>query len=171
MQHESNKTMKIKQVFSFAAGTCRHVMVKVVIPHTRQGVKTGYDICRNHVWPGLCKGTAIVKAELIKIHEKQNWTQRFKATFVGNAIGMGIAMLSANLVGGFVEVAGLENMWGLFSKQTVVSETTYKVVSFTVELFVALVVFSIVEYYLDEYKQRRAERKTEETNMYHDDDY
>lgn len=168
MQEQTSNHSGFKTLCRNSADKCRLVFINVVVPRTREGVRWSYNTCRQHLWPKLRAGSIVIKNELIKIHQKQNWTQRFKATFVGNAIGMGIAMLSANLIGGFIEVAGLENMWGLFSTQTVVSETTYKVVSFAVELFVALVVFSIVEYYLDEYKQRREAQRLEQQV---DDDY
>lgn len=89
------------------------------------------------------------------LHTKKHWVRRSGATLWGNAIGLCIAMLSAQLVAQFIEVRGAGNLWGLFSKRTLVSENGYRLVSFIVEFMVTLVVFSAIEYFMDQRRQNK----------------
>lgn len=89
------------------------------------------------------------------LHSKKHWAHRSGITLWGNAIGLGVAMISAQLVSRFIEVRGAGNLWGLFSKRTLVSENSYRLVSFLVEFLVTLIVFSVIEYYMDQRRQNR----------------
>ncbi|MDQ1362415.1 MAG: hypothetical protein QG652_275 [Pseudomonadota bacterium] len=99
------------------------------------------------------------------LHNKKHWLRRSGTTFWGNAIGLCIAMISAQLVAQFIEVRGAGNLWGLFSKRTLVSENGYRLLSFIVEFLVTLTVFSAVEYFVDQRGQNR------QTEVDQDDDY
>jgi len=66
-----------------------------------------------------------------------------------------MAMVSAKLVESFVEVREFGNLWGLLATRPVVSETTYEILSFVIEFFVALLAFTLTEHYQDEYRQRK----------------
>lgn len=91
------------------------------------------------------------------LHGKKHWARRSGVTLWGNAIGLCIAMVSAQLISHFIEVRGAGNLWGLFSKRTLVSENSYRLVSFVVEFLVTLIVFSVIEYYVDQRRQRRTD--------------
>lgn len=113
-----------------------------------------------HVGCAIChpvtRGFARMTATIIRnLHNKKHWMSRFGATFWGNAIGLCIAMISAQLLSNFVEVPGAENLWGLFSDRTLLSENSYRVVSFIAEFMVTLIVFSAVEYIIDMRKQNK----------------
>lgn len=120
----------------------------------------GCAICRP-VTRGIVRTMATTVRNL---HNKKHWRSRFGTTFWGNAIGLAIAMVSAQLLSNFVEVRGAGNLWGLFSKRTVVSENSYRLVSFIAEFLVTLIVFSVVEHLLD----LRARNK-QEANSQNDD--
>lgn len=105
--------------------------------------------------PCLYNGSRLVRREFIRIHEKQSWFHRCGATMAGNAIGLGMAMLSTRVVEHFVEVRSMSNLWGLLSSRPVVSETTYEIFSFIVEFVIALIVFTLSEHYYDEFINRR----------------
>ena len=83
------------------------------------------------------------------LHNKKHWLHRSGATFWGNAVGLCIAMISAQLLTHFIEVRSLENLWGLFSKRTVISADSFKILSFVVEFLITLFVFSALEFFMD----------------------
>lgn len=89
------------------------------------------------------------------LHSKKHWVRRSGVTLWGNAIGLCVAMISAQLVAQFIEVRGAGNLWGLFSKRTLVSENGYRLVSFIAEFLVTLIVFSAVEYFMDQRRQNK----------------
>lgn len=95
------------------------------------------------------------------LHQKQHWLQRSGSTLRGNAIGLCIAMISAQIISHFVEVRGAGNLWGLFSSKTTISDNTYRVVSFVVEFLVTLIVFSWVESHLDQQQTAGSETDDE----------
>lgn len=109
--------------------------------------------------------TRTLVTTLHNLHGKKHWLHRFSGTFWGNATGLAIAMMSAQVVSQFIEVRGAGNLWGLFSKRTLVSESGYQLVSFVVEFLVTLIVFSVVEYLMDQH----ARKKQDITER--DDDY
>ncbi len=113
------------------------------------------SVLRQRLLPAVGRGSVRLKGELVKIHREQNWMQRCSATFTGNAAGLGMAMLSTRVVESMVETRELSNMWGLFADRPVVSETTFEILSFTVEFLLALIVFTITEYYVVQYQRKR----------------
>jgi hypothetical protein len=116
-----------------------------MLPVSKDLWHVGCAICRP-----VTQGVTRTMATTIRnLHNKKHWMSRFGTTFWGNAIGLAIAMVSAQLLSNFVEVRGAGNLWGLFSKRTVVSENSYRLVSFIAEFLVTLIVFSVVEYLLD----------------------
>ena len=96
--------------------------------------------------------------ELAKIHKRQNHTKLARDTFVSNAVGLLMGMLSAQFVSQFFDVRSADNLWGLFSKQTIVSGDTYRALCFGVEFFVALLAFTLTDHVLNEYRSRREKR-------------
>ena len=66
-----------------------------------------------------------------------------------------MAMLSSKIVQEHVEVEQFSNLWGLLATRPVVSESTYEIINFTVEFFIALIVFTLTEHFLSEYRQRK----------------
>jgi hypothetical protein len=111
-------------------------------------------------------GTAV---SLRTLHNKKHWSLRFRTTFWGNAVGLAIAMISAQVITNFIEIRGVENMWGLFSKRTVVSETSFRVLSFIVEFIVTLLVFSVIEYFLDQRALRKQSEAIQHEDVFVDD--
>lgn len=124
-------------------------------PLIRRGLGLSYDVTRHRILPAVGDGTRRLKGEMANIHRQQNWLERCSTTFAGNAAGLGVAMLSTRLVESMVEKRQLSNMWGIFAKHPVVSETTFEVLSFVVEFLLGLIVFTITEYYVGEYQRRR----------------
>lgn len=120
-----------------------------------------------HVTCAIChpvaKGsTRAMTTTLRNLHNKKHWMNRLGSTFWGNAIGLAIGMLSAQLLSNFVEVRGVENLWGLFSQRTLLSESSYRVLSFIAEFLVTLIVFSVVEYLIDMRTHQKTETDSQE---------
>lgn len=101
------------------------------------------------------RGSLRITGELLKIHRQRSWMHRAGTTLSGNAAGLGMAMLSTRLVENMVEKREFSNLWGVFAERPVVSETTFEMLSFGVEFLLGLVVFSVTEYYMAEYRRRR----------------
>lgn len=114
-----------------------------------------YTMMRQRVLPAVGTGSTRLKGELVRIHRQQNWMQRCSTTLSGNAAGLGMAMLSTKVVESMVEKREISNLWGLLADRPVVSETTFEVLSFSVEYMLALIVFTITEYYIAEYQRKR----------------
>lgn len=114
-----------------------------------------YVIMRQRVVPAVGSGSTRIKGELVKIHRQQNWRQRCSTTLTGNAAGLGMALLSAKVVESLVETREASNLWGLLADRPVVSETTFEVLSFSIEYLLGLIVFTITEYYIAEYRRKR----------------
>lgn len=114
-----------------------------------------YTLMRQRVLPAVGSGSTRIKGELVKIHHRQNWFQRCSTTLGGNAAGLGMALLSTEVVESLVETRDFSNLWGLLAERPVVSETTFKVLSFSIEYLLALLVFTLTEFYISEYKRKR----------------
>ena len=54
----------------------------------------------------------------------------------------------------------MHTLWGILSTQTLVSGRSYEVLFFFVEFFVALFVFTLTEYFINEYGSRRESCET-----------
>lgn len=105
----------------------------------------------------------MIGSELGKIHERQNHTKLARDTFLSNAVGLLMGMLSAQFVSRFFEVRSVHNLWGIFSKQTIVSDSTYGVLCFGVEFCVALIAFTLTDHFVHEFRSRRAARECAES--------
>lgn len=128
-----------------------------VWPFIKTWLSAVYGMTRGRVLPVVGTGSKRLKGELAKIHQQQNWMQRCSTTFGGNAAGLGMAMLSTKVMQSLVETRDASNLWGLLAEHPVVSETTYEVLSFTVEYLLGLIIFTITEYYIGEYRRKREE--------------
>jgi len=53
----------------------------------------------------------------------------------------------------------MHSLWGVLSKQTLVSRNTCAVLCFAAEFFVALAVFTFTDYFINEYRSRRERRE------------
>ena len=139
---------------------CRRVIVKLIIPQSKKCIILGLKIYKGKLAPHIHKSSSCIGDEIVKIHKKQNWFKRCGSTVIDNAAGLGMAMLASKIVQNQVEVREFGNLWGLLASRPVVSESAYEVLSFTAEFFIALIVFTLTEHFLDEYRQRK---KTTET--------
>jgi hypothetical protein len=139
-------------------------------PHSIANLRSGSIILGARTRRGLAAaGTLVVLrtrrvstrfgAELRKIKNKNDHARRLRETFVSNAAGLLMGMLSAQFVGQFFAVRSVHNFWGLFSTQTFVSENAYRTLCFSVEFFVALIVFTLTDHFIDEYWSRRSETR------------
>lgn len=137
------------------ASKCKQLIVTRLIPQSKKYTVLGIKTYNEKLAPNIQKSSKLVAEELLKIHKKQNWAKRFMLTMMDNSAGLGMAMVSAKLVENFVEVREFSNLWGLLATRPVVSETTYEVLSFLMEFFVALIAFTITEHYQDEYRQKK----------------
>ncbi|MDX9741836.1 MAG: hypothetical protein RBT81_11755 [Gammaproteobacteria bacterium] len=79
---------------------------------------------------------------MIAFYRRHAWLQHCGSTLHKKAIGLGIAMLSARLVGNMVETRQVSNLWGLLASRPLVSDTTFSILVFAVEYAVALLVFA-----------------------------
>ncbi|MDH5784052.1 MAG: hypothetical protein OEZ16_00415 [Chromatiales bacterium] len=133
----------------------RFICVKLW-PGTKRCMVGLYGVTRQRVVPAVGAGSARLKGEVAKIHSQQDWRKRSTATLTGNAAGLGMAMLSTRVVESLVEKREFGNLWGVLAERPVVSEATFELLSFVVEFILALIVFTVTEYYINEYQRKRA---------------
>jgi len=145
----------IKNVSIRTAGKCKQIIVALIIPQSKKCVALGVKVYKEKLAPHIHKASCCVTHEIVKIHNKQNWFKRCGITMLDSAAGLGMAMLTAKIVQNYVEVKELSNLWGLLATRPIVSESTYEVLNFTIEFFVALIVFTLTEHCLNEYRQRK----------------
>ncbi len=134
---------------------CQSILVEQVYPPCHKITLLCFRFCHYTLAPTALRGAVRLKDEAVKIHQQQNWLKRFGNTMLDNAAGLIMAMLSARIVQNFVETPEFSNLWGLLASRPVVSESTYEALSFAVEFFIALTVFTLTEHYIAEYRQRR----------------
>lgn len=151
----SKYLLKAKTIGVSSGYSCKQLLVTKIIPQSKKYTILGVKICNEKLLPNFHKGSKVVGHEILKIHKKQNWAKRFTVTMLDNSAGLSMAMISARLVEEVVEVGEFSNLWGLLATHPVVSETTYEVLSFIVEFFVALLAFTLTEYYRDEYRESK----------------
>ena len=143
-----------------STGKCRQLIVKLIIPQSKKCIILGLKIYEEKLAPHIHKSSSCISDEIVKIHKKQNWFKRCGSTVIDNAAGLGMAMLAGKIVQNQVEVQEFGNLWGLLATRPVVSESAYEILSFTAEFFIALIVFTLTEHFLDEYRQRKKATKT-----------
>ena len=136
-------------------------MVKVILPQSRECIILGAKVYKERVAPCIHKSSIHLSNEVAKIHKKQNWFKRCCGTIIDNAAGLGMAMMAGRIVQNQVEIQEFGNLWGLLATRPVVSEATYEVLSFAAEFFIALIVFTLTEHFLDEYRQRKQGERIE----------
>ena len=145
----------VKNLSRRSTEKCKQVIVKLIIPQSKKCVILGIKIYKDKLAPHIRKGSSCIRHEAVKIHTKQNWFKRCGITLLDNSIGLGMAMLAGKIVQNQVEVQEFGNLWGLLATRPVVSESTYEILSFTAEFFIALIVFTLTEHYLEEYRKRK----------------
>ena len=69
-----------------------------------------------------------------------------------------MGMLAAQIVQNSVETSQFSNLWGILSTKPIVSESTYQTMNFLAKFGVTVIVFSLTEHFISEYKQRREQR-------------
>lgn len=136
-------------------GKVIHQFRNTFIPLSKKCVASCISLCRYKALPAAMTGYRAVSCELKKIHAKKSWIKRCGYTFFDNAVGLGIAMLTAKFVQSFFEVEGFSNLWGLFSSRHVVDETTYEYINFGVEFVITLVAFTLTGHLIEELRNRK----------------
>lgn len=119
----------------------------------------GKAIILDLIIPCTRKGSIRLKEEIIRIHQRQNLFSKMRSTFLDSGIGLMLALMSARVVERFFEVKGAQNLWGLWSRNTVVSENTFIALTFLLECFVAFIVFTAFDHYLGEYRKKHMQDK------------
>ena len=145
----------VKNLCSRSSDKCIQVIVKLILPQSKKCVLLGVKVYKEKLAPHIHKSSSCISHEIVKIHNKQNWFKRCGTTVLDNAAGLGMAMLAGKVVQNQVEVQEFGNLWGLLATRPVVSESTYEILSFAAEFFIALIVFTLTEHFLDEYRQRK----------------
>ena len=164
--------VKIDKVMRQSASQAQKITHKVaatifqtIVPLGLLAAEKSLKTIDKKVVPAIQKGTEkapkVMVEEVKKMHEQQHFWSRFQSTLVHKSLGLLLAMLSANIVGSFFETRRINNLWGLASKKQLLSDETFAVLLFSVEFFVALVVFTLTDYYYDRWKVRRANPKTD----------
>ena len=134
-----------------------------LIPGTIEAGRMGKDILKEKVVPGLQQGAKsapkIMRQELGRMHTRQHFWERFKSALMHKSLGLILAMFSADIVGSFFETRRAGNLWGMTSRGQLVSDETFAVMIFVVEFVIALLVFTLTDFYMEEWRERRAADK------------
>ena len=144
---------------------CMTYTGRLVIAISKECIIEGAGLYRTRLAPIIHKSSGFVRQEAIEIHHRQNWFKRCGVTLFDNALGLGIAMLAARIVQDQVEVEHFSNLWGLLATRPVVSESTYELINFGVEFVIALIVFTLTEHYLEEFRARKKPADTADSEI------
>ncbi len=138
---------------------------KTILPLSLLVAEKSLKTIDQKVVPAIQKGTEkapkLMVEEVKKMHVQQHFWSRFQSTLVHKSLGLLLAMLSANIVENFFETRRINNLWGLASKKQLLSDEVFAVLLFSVEFFVALVVFTLTDHYYDRWKSGRVNPKTD----------
>ena len=145
----------VKNLSCRSIDKCKQVIVKLIIPQSKKSVILGINIYKERLAPLIHKSSSCISHEILKIHNRQNWFKRCGSTVLDNAAGLAMAMLAGKIVQNQVEVRQFGNLWGLLASRPLVSESTYEILSFTAEFFIALIVFTLTEHYIEEYRKKK----------------
>lgn len=158
----------IAQTLAFAQKVTKQVSAtttQTIVPLGLLAAEKSLKAIDEKVVPAIQKGTEkapkVMVEEVKKMHEQQHFLSRFQSTLVHKSLGLLLAMLSAHMVGSFFETRRINNLWGLASKKQVLSDEVFAALLFSVEFFVALVVFTLTDHYYDRWKARRANQQAE----------
>lgn len=121
----------------------------------RKYASAGMRINREKLVPIVYKSSRFIGGELKKVNRRENWFKRCGITLIDNAAGLAMALLASKIVQNTVEVKQFSNLWGLLADRPVVSESTYQILSFSAEFVISLIVFTLTEHYIAEYRQRK----------------
>lgn len=135
-----------------------HYLRNRLLPVLWRGTARCHAVVRGTFYPATLNGTRRLCLGAADLYRRHAWMQRCGSTLNKKALGLGIAMLSAKLVGNMVETRQVSNLWGLLASRPVVSETTFAVLLFVVEYVVALLVFAVIDHYVTVFQRLRAER-------------
>jgi hypothetical protein len=106
------------------------------------------------VTPLALKSGYILKEQAKKIHQRGDWSKRCSKTLFSNSVSLAMGMLAAHIVAGSVETSQFSNLWGLMATKPIVSESTYEIMNFVVKFGVTVIVFTLTEHFISEYRQR-----------------
>lgn len=106
--------------------------------------------------PLLYKSSYILREQAMKIHQRGNWRKRCSKTLFSNSVSLAMGMLAAHIVENSVEISQFSNLWGLLASKPTVSESTYQVINFFVKFGITVLVFTLTEHFISEYRQRKS---------------
>jgi hypothetical protein len=101
----------------------------------------------------------LITGELREIHQRRNLFRTSVTTLFTNAIGLGVGLWSASLVGSYYETRKAANLWGFYTQKTIITEDQLIMIEFGVKFVVILIVFTIITHYLEELKAWSSSRK------------
>jgi hypothetical protein len=101
----------------------------------------------------------LITGELRKINQRRNLFRTSVTTLFTNAIGLGVGLWSASLVGSYYETRKAANLWGFYTQKTIITEDQLIMIEFGVKFVVILIVFTIITHYLEELKAWSSSRK------------
>ena len=140
---DTRYTAIIKNLGKTTAVKSKQLMFTLLVPQSQKYFILCIAIYKNSLAPNIKKFSSCLSREMVKIHKRQSWFERCGRTLLDNGAGLAMAMLSSKIVQEHVEVEQFSNLWGLLATRPVVSESTYEIINFTVEFFIALIVFTL----------------------------
>jgi hypothetical protein len=135
----------------------RYSVMASQVPRDERGelVIKGLYLVGVRVSRGTQAALGAIRNELAKILTTQNHGKRLKGALFSNAAGLLLGMLSAQLVSQFFDFRGMHNLWGMLTERTLVSHDAFEAICFGVEFLVALVVFTLTDHFINEFRSRR----------------
>jgi hypothetical protein len=106
------------------------------------------------VIPLVYKSGYFMSEQAKRIHQRGNWGKRCSKTLFSNSVSLAMGMLAAHIVQSSVETSQFSNLWGILATKPIVSESTYQTMNFLVKFGVTVIVFTLTEHLISEYRQR-----------------
>ena len=160
--HQAGRFNKVKKRDVLKA-KIKQTGTEQIIPTTLEAGRASKEIWVEKVVPSIQKSAKatpkVVAQELGKMHQRQHFWERIKSALMHKSLGLILAMFSADIVSHFFETRRAGNLWGLTSQNRLVSDETFAMLTFIVEFVIALVVFTISDFYLEEWRNKRHQKR------------
>jgi len=100
---------------------------------------------------------SLLKYEFIdNYYRYQNLKHKALSAFISDAAGIASSLAVSDILDQYVSVRSCKNLWGIFSKKEIISESSYVIISYGAKFVAALLVFMLVRHIMNKLQRYSA---------------